>query len=82
MEEIYFFKVKPEKGFGMQRLYDSKGMDNAYTIKNNDAIMIAGGYHPVVAAPGYTLYYLWFLAGRGRKLIPRDDPNHAWVKRS
>ncbi len=80
MEEIYFFKIKPEKGFGMQRLYDNKGADSAYTVKNNDAIMISGGYHPVVAAPGYRLYYLWFLAGRGRTLIPRDDPDHAWVK--
>lgn len=80
MEEIYLFKVNPEQGFGIQRLYDNKGTDLAYTLKNNDAIMIHTGYHPVVAAPGYRLYYLWLLAGRGRTLIPRDDPQHAWLK--
>ncbi len=80
MEEIYFFKVQPGQGFGIQRLYNNRGIDEAYPIANNDAIMIGGGYHPVVAAPGYKLYYLWFLAGKGRKLIPRDDPDHGWLK--
>ncbi|MBM3216593.1 5-deoxy-glucuronate isomerase, partial [Candidatus Poribacteria bacterium] len=37
--------------------------------------------HPVAAAPGYELYYLWMLAGDRRKLIPYDDPQHAWVKK-
>ena len=34
---------------------------------------IASGYHPVVAAPGYAMYYLWALAGR------EHDP-HAVVR--
>ena len=80
MEEIYLFKISPEQGFGMQRLYDGKGNDKAYVLKNNDVILIHSGYHPVVAAPGYKLYYLWCLAGKGRTLIPRDDPDHAWIK--
>ena len=37
------------------------------------------GYHPVVAGPGYRLYYLWVLAGERRELLPKDDPN-AWLK--
>ena len=36
-------------------------------------------YHPVVAAPGYALYYLWIMAGDGRQMIPHLDPAHAWV---
>jgi 5-deoxy-glucuronate isomerase len=35
-----------------------------------------------VAAPGYSLYYLWVMAGDGRKMIPYFDPAHAWVQGS
>lgn len=82
MEEIYFFKIHPPQGFGIQRLYDGNGHDRAYTVKNGDAIIISDGYHPVAAAPGYKLYYLWLLAGKGRRLMPKDDPDHAWLKSS
>lgn len=79
MEEIYLFKVEPSQGFGIQRLYNNRDFDVAYTLKDGDAVAIPEGYHPVVAGPGYRLYYLWFLAGRGRELYPRTDPNHAWL---
>lgn len=81
MEEIYFFKIKPEQGFGFQRLYNpDRSLDETYTIENNDLIIIPKGYHPVVTAPGYKLYYLWVLAGETRTLKPNDDPNHSWIK--
>ena len=81
MEEIYLFKIKPEKGFGFQRLYNpDRSLDVTYTIENNDLVIIPKGYHPVVAAPGYQLYYLWVLAGETRTLKPNDDPNHTWIK--
>ena len=81
MEEVYFFKIKPQQGFGMQRLYTkSKDMDEVYAVENNDAVVIPKGYHPVVAAPGYALYYLWVLAGENRILQPNDDPEHAWIE--
>ncbi|MBN1916604.1 MAG: 5-deoxy-glucuronate isomerase [Verrucomicrobia bacterium] len=81
MEEIYLFKLKPAQGFGIQRMYDGETFDMAYTLKDGDAVAIPRGYHPVVAGPGYRLYYLWFLAGRGRELYPRTDPDHAWLLR-
>ncbi|MDI3481777.1 MAG: 5-deoxy-glucuronate isomerase [Tepidanaerobacteraceae bacterium] len=75
MEEIYLFKVKPKEGFGVQVMYnDDFSMRNAYIIKNNDMVAIPQGYHPVAAAPGFKLYYLWVMAGpSGRKLTPKDD---------
>jgi hypothetical protein len=57
-KEIYFYKVFPEQGFGIQRIYTKKHFDESYTIENNDLILIPKGYHPVVVAPGYKLYYL------------------------
>ena len=81
MEEVYFFRVKPSQGFGLQRVYtDSRSLDEAYTVENDDTVVLPEGYHPVVAGPGYRLYYLWILAGRQRILRPRDDPDHQWLK--
>lgn len=83
MEEIYLFKVSPSQGFGVQALYSKdpeRPLNEAHIIKENDAVALPFGYHPVAAAPGYRLYYLWFLSGSTRKLVPNDDPDHAWVK--
>ena len=82
MEEIYFFQLKPEQGFGFQRIYtDDRSLDVSYAVAHYDTVMLPRGYHPVVAAPGYRLYYLWFLAGpTSRVLSPKDDPDHTWLK--
>jgi 5-deoxy-glucuronate isomerase len=82
-EEAYLFRISPSRGFGMQRVYtDDRSLDEAYTVEDGDVVAIPRGYHPVVAGPGYQLYYLWILAGNQRVLAPRDDPNHAWLKES
>jgi len=81
LEEVYFFKLDPPQGFGFQRVYSpAKKLDEAYVIKDNSLVKLPVGYHPVAVAPGYSLYYLWLLAGEPRSFIPRDDPDHAWVK--
>ncbi len=81
MEELYHFRVSPKQGFGFQRLYtDDLSVEEAIALRDADTVVIPRGYHPVAAAPGYRLYYLWILAGNERVLLPRDDPNHAWVK--
>jgi len=82
-EEVYLFRLDPPRGFGMQRVYtDDRSLDVAYAVEDGDAVAIPRGYHPVVAGPGYRLYYLWVLAGHQRVLAPRDDPVHAWLKES
>jgi 5-deoxy-glucuronate isomerase len=81
LEEVYLFKFDPPGGFGVQVLYDSE-KQQALPIHDNDAAVIKSGYHPVVGAPGYSLYYLWVMAGQGRQMIPYLDPRHAWVQES
>lgn len=82
MEEIYHFRTNPNQGFGIQVLYnDDLSLNETYTIRDGDTIAIKVGYHPVAAAPGYQLYYLWIMAGNnGRALAPYDDPKHVWLK--
>ncbi len=81
LEEVYHFRVNPEQGFGIQRIYSPEaGFDECYTIEQGHTVIIPRGYHPVAAAPGYSVYYLWMLAGENRVMKPNDDPRHAWVK--
>lgn len=81
LAEVYFFKVDPPGGFGVQIRYDEGG-NEAFTVRDGDVAVIRSGYHPLVAAPGYSLYYLWIMAGEGRQMIPFLDPAHAWVQES
>jgi 5-deoxy-glucuronate isomerase len=79
LEEVYLFRVQPEGGFGIQVLYEP-GAESTRMVRDGDVAVIRSGYHPVVGAPGYTLYYLWAMAGEGRTMAPRFDPEHAWVQ--
>jgi 5-deoxy-glucuronate isomerase len=80
LEEVYLFKVDPPSGFGVQIRYDELGSEEAFMVREDDIAAIRSGYHPVVAASGYSLYYLWIMAGEGREMIPHLDPAHAWVQ--
>ncbi|MDR0932242.1 MAG: 5-deoxy-glucuronate isomerase [Victivallales bacterium] len=82
MEETYFYRFNPSQGFGIQKVYTADGkIDETYTVKNNDTVAIAEGYHPLCGAPGYEMYYLWTMCGKiNRGLISAKDPEHSWVK--
>ena len=82
MEETYFYLFDPPQGFGFQSVYMPDGsLNEAYRVQSYDTVAIAEGYHPLVGAPGYQMYYLWTMAGsQGRGLISSMDPQHAWVK--
>jgi len=80
LEEVYHFRFKPQHGFALMRLYDDDlSIDQALSVEDKDTVIITKGYHPVVSAPGYSLYYLWILEGEERKLLPIDDPKHRWI---
>lgn len=81
-EEMYYFKVNPVEGFGICHYYNEEGEDENFTICDNSIHMMPRGYHTVVSAPGYTTYYLWFLAGTQRVQATVDDPNLGWVSKT
>ncbi len=79
LEEVYLYRMHPAQGFALQHSYHAGGPARTFAVGDLDVAAIPAGYHPVVAAPGYELYYLWCLAGEGRTLRWRSDPAHAWV---
>ncbi len=83
MEEMYYFRVAPKDGWGLAKYYtDDRSIDDVYTVKDDSILMMPTGYHTVVSAPGYTTYYLWFLAGDTRTQATVDDPEVGWVARA
>jgi len=81
-EEMYFFKVNPNDGFGICHYYNEDGDEENFTVRDNSIHMMPKGYHTVVSAPGYTTYYLWFLAGNQRVQATVDDPQVGWVTKT
>jgi 5-deoxy-glucuronate isomerase len=79
LEEVYYFRVDPPQGFGQQVLYTNDGESVTHQVRDGDAVLLPYGYHPVSAAPGYRLYYLWAMAGEERKLALFEDPAHRWI---
>jgi 5-deoxy-glucuronate isomerase len=80
LEEIYFYKIDKPEGYAYQRVYnDDKSLDELILVRDSHAVLIPEGYHPVVSPPGYTTYYLNFLAGSAQALTATDDPEYAWI---
>jgi 5-deoxy-glucuronate isomerase len=82
LDEIYYYRIDhPREGFALQRLYSPDlTQDTTVRAVDGDAVLVRSGYHPVVAGPGYNVYYLNFLAGTSRTLAVTEDPNHVWLK--
>ena len=82
LDEIYYYRIeRPHEGFALQRLYSpDKSSDVTVRAQDGDAVLVRSGYHPVVAGPGYNVYYLNFLAGTSRTLAVTEDPDHVWLK--
>jgi 5-deoxy-glucuronate isomerase len=83
LEEIYYYRVDRPEGYAIQRVYSPDGkLDETITVRDGELVLIPEGYHPVVAAHGYNVYYLNVLAGSARSMAASDDPDFAWVRKS
>lgn len=79
-EELYYFKCDRNNGFGIERFYSpERNINELIYIKENTVTFMPWGYHQIVAGPGYALYYLFFLSGKGKELIGFCDPDHKWL---
>jgi 5-deoxy-glucuronate isomerase len=80
LEEVYYYRVHPANGFAVQVRYDvDTGQEDLRMVRDGDAAAIISGFHPLVAAPGHGLYYLWVLAGEQRAMRVHVDPRYRWV---
>jgi 5-deoxy-glucuronate isomerase len=80
LEETYYHRIKPERGFALQRVYTDDGtLDEALAVADRDTVLVPRGYHTVSAPPGYELYYLNVMAGPVRAWAIQTDPNHEWM---
>ncbi len=80
LEETYYHRVKPDQGFGFQRVYTAdRSMDEAILVEDGTLVLVPRGYHTVSVAPGYDLYYLNVMAGPVREWRFNNDPAHVWV---
>jgi 5-deoxy-glucuronate isomerase len=83
LEEIYYYKIDRPEGYAIQRVYTPDGRINqTLTIRDGELVLVPEGYHPVVAAHGYNVYYLNALAGSARSMAASDDPAYAWVRQT
>jgi len=80
LEEIYYYRIERPEGYAIQRVYSYDGeRDATLTVRDGEVVLIPDGYHPVVAAHGYNIYYLNALSGSARSLAASLDPNYSWV---
>ncbi len=83
LEEIYYYRIDRPEGYAIQRVYTAdRRLDATLTVRDGELVLIPEGYHPVVAAHGYNVYYLNALAGSARSMAASDDPDYAWVRQT
>ena len=81
LDEIYYYRIRQPEGFAFQHLYSAEN-PAGQTLRacDGDAVLVRSGFHPVVAGPGYDVYYLNFLAGSARALAVTEDSQHVWIR--
>jgi len=81
LDEIYYYRIQQPEGFAFQHLYSrDRSTEQIVKAHDGDAVLVRNGFHPVVAGPGYDVYYLNFLAGSSRALAVTEDPQHVWIR--
>lgn len=80
LEETYYHRVSPARGFGLQRVYtEDRALEETLTFHDRDCVLVPRGYHTVSAPPGYEVYYLNVMAGPTRLWAVTNDPDHEWT---
>ncbi len=63
LEEMYVYFNMPEPAFGIQCVYKDTDYPELITaVRDGDAVLMPGGYHPNLAVPGHPMVFLWAMA--------------------
>ncbi|NTH16621.1 5-deoxy-glucuronate isomerase [Agrobacterium rhizogenes] len=76
LEEIYYHRLNPSDGFGIQRVYTDDGqLDETMAVADGDVVLVPRGHHPCGAPYGFEMYYLNVMAGplRRWRFVPAPE---------
>jgi 5-deoxy-glucuronate isomerase len=63
LEEMYVYFDMPEPAYGIQLVYnDTEYPEFVTVVRDGDAVLMPGGYHPNVSVPGHRIAFLWAMA--------------------
>ncbi|MBX2883320.1 MAG: 5-deoxy-glucuronate isomerase [Granulosicoccus sp.] len=80
LEEVYYHRLNPGNGFGIQRVYtDDHQIDETMAVSDGDVVLVPRGHHPCGAPYGFEMYYLNVMAGPLRKWRFVAAPEVQWI---
>lgn len=63
LEEMYVYFDMPAPAYGIQLVYrDTEYPELVTVVRDGDAVLMPGGYHPNVSVPGHRICFLWAMA--------------------
>ena len=63
LEEAYLYIDMPAPSWGIQLVYTNPSNPELVTVvREGDVVVMPGGYHPNVSAPGGKIGFLWMMA--------------------
>jgi len=63
LEEMYVYFNMPAPAYGIQLVYnDTQYPELVTAVREGDAVLMPGGYHPNVSVPGHRIAFLWAMA--------------------
>ncbi len=72
LEEMYVYFDMPAPAFGIQLVYNNVEYPEFMTVvRDGDAVLMPGGYHPNVSVPGHRICFLWAMAAH-REVMDRQ----------
>ena len=72
LEEMYVYFNMPAPAFGIQMVYKNTDVPELVTVvRDGDAVLMPGGYHPNVSVPGHRICFLWAMAAH-REVLDRQ----------
>lgn len=79
-EEVYYYRFKPENGFGGQFVYQEDGSSDLYMTQSGDTVLIDKGFHPTVTSPGHEEYIFTIIVGKTqRSLVQNFRQDHRYI---
>ena len=63
LEELYVYFDMPAPAFGVQFVYKNpEEPEFVGVVRDGDAVLMPGGYHPNVSVPGHSINFVWLMA--------------------